>query len=278
MTTQATIDQLLSLSNPLATLFGYFNQLQPASWRGASFVVVGNKTTAGRRTAEHLYPYRDTPWIEDLGRAPRKFQITGYLVGDDVIAQRDNMLDKCEQSGPGTLVHPTFGAIIVNLVEPIEFSEHMSHGRVIELTFSFEQSGQRLFPSQQISTGANVTSASSQANQAMADDFIAQVGPSVLQGGLVALQSLRTISGWVGQAEMLGNDSTNIFHLAADMNGSFGRYFGGNTGSGSGSISGIYVSPSQISSQIANLINTGAQDRANISSSAATVLSTAGAI
>lgn len=272
------LDQILALTNPLASLVSYFNQLRPASWRGVPFVVEGNETSAGRRTAEHLYPYRDTPWIEDLGRAPRKFQVTGFLVGDDVIQQRDNMLTAAEQPGPGTLVHPTFGAITLNLVEPVSFREHKSHGRVIELTFSFEQSGQRLFPSQVISTGSAVTNAASQANQAMSDDFESQIGPSVLQGGLIALQAARTVSGWVGEAETLGNDSTNIFHLAADFNGPFGRFFGGNTGSGSGSITGAYVSPSQIASQIANLVNTGAQDRANIGSAASKVLSTAGAI
>ena len=33
-----------------------------------------------------------------------------FLTGDDVYQQRDAMLKACEQSGPGTLVHPTLGS------------------------------------------------------------------------------------------------------------------------------------------------------------------------
>lgn len=270
------LDQILALQNPLATLNSFFNQLYPASYRGVPFFVESNTTEIGRRNVEHIYPFRDTPYMEDIGRAPRVFQVEGFLVGDDVISQRNTMAAAAEQPGPGTLVHPTFGRVSVSLADRVRFREDKTHGRMIAVTFSFEESGQKLFPSQGQNTGTAVINASSAANQAMSDNFASQIGPSIALGASVAVQALRTISGWVGEAGQLGNDSTNIFHLASNMDGSFGRFFGGNTGSGSGSITGSYVSPSQITNQITNLINTGTQDRANIGGAASGVLSTAG--
>ncbi|HSR77153.1 MAG TPA: DNA circularization N-terminal domain-containing protein, partial [Xanthobacteraceae bacterium] len=51
----------------------WWEQLQPGSWRGVPFVMDAAENRAGRRTAIHEYPYRDTVWVEDLGRLPRRF-------------------------------------------------------------------------------------------------------------------------------------------------------------------------------------------------------------
>jgi hypothetical protein len=126
-------------------------QLQPGSWRGLSFYTDVALTTAGRRTALHEYPYRDSVWVEDLGRLPRRFSIRGWIVGDDVYQQRDAMMQACEVPGEGTLVHPTFGTVQVVLVE-YAMSDRKERGRVVELTFSFVVTGDITFPAASAST------------------------------------------------------------------------------------------------------------------------------
>lgn len=92
----------------LSAIAGEFLQ---GSFRGVPFVVVGNGGQAGRKQAVHDYPYRDTPWVEDLGRRGRLYRITGFLCGPTCYAQRDLLTSAAETSGPGLLIHPTIGII-----------------------------------------------------------------------------------------------------------------------------------------------------------------------
>lgn len=249
-------------------LTGYFSQLHKASWRGVSFVVEENVTQVGRRNVEHLYPYRDIPWMEDIGRKARIFEVEGFLVGDDVIAQRDKMVAACERPGPGTLVHPTFGTLTVSLAESVRFRESKSHGRKISINFTFEESGQKLFPSQGISTGALVTSTATAANNSIAAAFKANVLVPLSKGAAVLKQVISTATFWTLLAVDVGKDATSLFHLASESVGPFGRFYNGATGSSSGSINGAYIPLSAVSISVANLINVSIQDIDNISTSA----------
>jgi len=82
-----------------------------ASFRGVAFYVETSERNGGRRTVKHDFPLRDDPYVEDMGRQARSFRITGYVLGDDHGAQRDRLISALEdQSGPGELVHPYYGA------------------------------------------------------------------------------------------------------------------------------------------------------------------------
>jgi prophage DNA circulation protein len=274
----AILDQIFSLSNPLLALNNYFAQLHPAFYNQVPFYTRSNTTTVGRRNAEHIYPFRDTPWMEDIGRGARRYSIIGFMVGDDVIAQRDRMQRELERAGPGVLVHPTYGRLIVNATNQCRFEENMTHGRVIEMHLVFEESGERIYPSSPPSTGTNLIAAATSANQAVSNDFAATVTASIKEGALVAGQALQTASVWIGDVQSLATDATNIYHLGANISGSFGRFFGAKTGSGNGSISGKYTSPTAVASQISNLISTASSDRAAITSAANSAISALGAL
>lgn len=89
-------------------------QMRPASFRGVPFHVEAAERAGGRKTVVHEYPQRDTPFVEDLGRKGRGFQIDGYINGDDVLDQMDRLLAALEQPGPGALDHPYYGQIFVS--------------------------------------------------------------------------------------------------------------------------------------------------------------------
>ena len=111
--------------------------LRIASLGGVPFAVESATTAGGRQSVVHAYPFRDTVWVEDMGKLARRFQIYGFLVensviygGGGVVAQRDRLL-RAVESKPGdsiaalnglTLVHPTLGTIRnVSCLGPIEF-------------------------------------------------------------------------------------------------------------------------------------------------------------
>jgi len=86
-----------------------------ASFRGVPFFVDRANTSGGRKTVLHEFPERDLPFAEDLGRASRLFNVTGYIIGEDYFEQRDRLIAACfDKSGPGILIHPYYGSLTVN--------------------------------------------------------------------------------------------------------------------------------------------------------------------
>lgn len=81
-----------------------------ASFRGVPFFVDSSDRGGGRRAEVAEFPYGDNPYVEDLGRKARTFQVEGYVVGDDYVTQRDALLAVLEDvPGPGQLIHPFHG-------------------------------------------------------------------------------------------------------------------------------------------------------------------------
>ncbi len=115
-------------------------QLRPASFRGVPFHVDGNSTTGGRRVARHDLPNGEVPFYEDLGIRAREFQIRGYLLGADFIAQRNALLAACEQEGAGILVHPTYGTLSVRCTSFFSQESQRAGGRAdVLMIFSLEE-------------------------------------------------------------------------------------------------------------------------------------------
>lgn len=117
---------------------GWKDRLRPASWRGISFFVDDSEVSAGRKNVEHEFPKRNISYIEDIGRRTRIYNIVGYVLGDDYDRQRDALLDACEQEGIGDLIHPRYGKIRVQLIEPVRIRERNTDGRIatFDLVFS----------------------------------------------------------------------------------------------------------------------------------------------
>jgi prophage DNA circulation protein len=223
------------------------------------FVVLGGDSEFGRKTQVHEYPFRDLPWVEDLGRKTRRFQLTGFLVGDDVIAQREKMVSACEVKGPGNLVHPTYGAKTLSLID-FKAVERWEKGRYFELTFSFVEGGPRIFPVVGTSTGTAVRNAAFQANSSAALDFASTVLSALSAGAAAVSMAVSTALAWHNNAQALVGDATNLFNLVCSLPGDFGRFFSGNS-------LGVLQSTAPITgstSTIASLIALGAENRAAV--------------
>jgi prophage DNA circulation protein len=168
--------------------------LQPASWRSVGFVVIESGVVAGRKTAVHEYPFRDPVWVEDLGRQARKYTFRGYIVGDDVYAQRDRLLAAIEQPGPGTLVHPSLGSRQVSLVGEPTLTERAEDGRIVSIELSFIEGGASVFPSSAQSTQSQVTLASGNLGGAVTQDFGSSVAGAISAGASVVAE-VATVAG-----------------------------------------------------------------------------------
>lgn len=199
----------------------WWQQLQPGSWRGVGFVLDAGQTVAGRRVAIHEYTYRDDVWVEDLGKLPRRFTVQCFLVGDDVYDQRDAMLAACEQSGAGTLVHPTLGSLSCVLME-FTVTDRRERGRYVEVQFSFIVAGDVKFPSTSIATGQGVLAAASNLTAASQSDLGAALATMP-----VIPQAATDVGQFTGATVAAVSDAGRIMGAVRGLQGCYGRFSSG---------------------------------------------------
>ncbi|ECA0402272.1 hypothetical protein EIL26_10325 [Salmonella enterica subsp. enterica serovar Newport] len=226
--------------------WSWSEHVQPASFRGIPFAVVNASAAFGRRQARHEYPYRDKPWIEDLGRSVRRFTLRGFLVQDsriyrasDVITQRNNLIAACESGEPGTLIHPTLGELTVCVPEGgLRTEEGATSGRMFSFTLTVVETGLKVFAiTDTAASGGQVNQGWLATTTVTAAKFISSVTAEVRS----VTQAVRTLQNtarfWqnmvinaVDQVTSLGNALNNTFGSLH-----YGRYCSGLTG---GTVSG----------------------------------------
>jgi prophage DNA circulation protein len=198
-------------------------QLVPASFRGVPFKVEDGGRTAGRRVAQFEFPKGNTPYAEDMGRGARRWQITGYVIGNDYIAKRDALLDACDADGTGILIHPSLGSMNV-MCGPVSSHESRLRGGICTFEMLFIEAGQApsatvtddtqgLVSTQADSTGGTVSSA---LDDALAAAFDAQATVANIAEGVGILTSmLNALSGTV--SGLTGIPGSDLFFAINDL-------------------------------------------------------------
>ncbi|WP_439597996.1 DNA circularization N-terminal domain-containing protein [Falsiroseomonas sp.] len=203
---------------------------RPASWRGVPFEIWDMDGGFGRATAVHEYPFRDSVWVEDTGRATRRLGLIGFRCGDDVAELEAEMIEAAETEGPGTLVHPTLGSLKASLVE---FHTRIRHdlGRVVELHFLFIEAGSRRFPDVAEEPGAGVKAKADALDEASGASFVERAGAALNQGVAVVRSVQRTVNDYTARANALMGDARVVMNavgmVAPGLNRSFGRFAAG---------------------------------------------------
>ena len=150
----------------------YPDQLHAASFRGIPFEVESTGGTFGRRGPLHEYPLRDKPYKQDMGRAARHLTIDAFVLGDDYLARRDDLIEALETAGSGLLVHPSMGPMTV-FAEPAEVVETKEEGGMARIRFSFVEAGELTFPTGTIVAATEALDAGIAGWLAAAADLIA---------------------------------------------------------------------------------------------------------
>lgn len=128
------------------------DRLRPASFRGVPFGVELYSHTGGRRVGVHVFPLRDTPLVEEMGREVRTYNVEAFIVGDDYAERRDRLVERLEGASAGfprkpggTLVHPTLGQVEV-LCTRFEVVESTREGRMARISIDFVEAGREVQP------------------------------------------------------------------------------------------------------------------------------------
>lgn len=122
------------------------DNLRAGSYKGVAFFVESHEASYDRRTVVNEYPFRATPYTEDMGRSAKKWDVAAYVLGADYMTQRDALLNAVEAGGAGILIHPYLGTLNV-VCSGCRFRESQSEGGIVSFQLSFVEAGESLYPS-----------------------------------------------------------------------------------------------------------------------------------
>ncbi|MCF8491352.1 MAG: DNA circularization N-terminal domain-containing protein [Rhodospirillum sp.] len=175
------------------------------SLRGVDVWWTENDLTAGRRIVEHKYPRQDVQGTEDMGRAPRRFTLSGELFGDDLFDQQDRLLTAVESKGPAKLVHPYMGEIMVVVGQDgLNLRYSTKDGGLITVRLTcvrYDSTAQSAHPKSSPNT-AILTEAEADALRARLDDYIDDnlqldgVASWVQESAVAAFDTLQALPTW----------------------------------------------------------------------------------
>lgn len=118
----------------------------PASYKGVPFEAVSTSDTFGRRGAEYEYPLGEDTAYKDLGRKIRKYKVEGRIVSGLHALATNAMVAIVETPGPGLLVHPIFGPVMVACTSLSVGVEYIDKKRYTKLEFEFVEASESLAP------------------------------------------------------------------------------------------------------------------------------------
>ena len=237
---------LSSLLGSSGDTWSWQDNLHAASFRGVPFAVVQGDGSFGRRQAVHEYPYRDSVWVEDMGRATRRITLNGFIIqssriytASDVMTQRDSLIAAAETAGSGTLMHPTLGELTVSIPEGgLRIQESMEDGRVFRFTLTVIESGLKVFA---ITSSTDAISTVQTSWFSTVTTIAARIIAAIkgeMRSVSQAIKTLKsTVAFWTSNVTSIYTEATNLSNVLKSTFGStrYGRY---NTGSVGGNASG----------------------------------------
>ncbi len=152
-----------------------------ASFRGVVFRVQSHRLPLGRSVQVHTYPGRDDAYPEDLGGIPLEFTIEALVIGLDYDLQRDRLIEACNRSGHGTLVHPYYGTLEA-VCQPGSMTESTREGGLARFSLKFVRWSPPSSPRASAATSPAVMLAADGAIASATEDFLRVWSVSGLPG------------------------------------------------------------------------------------------------
>lgn len=182
------------------------------AFRGVEFYVRAADRSAGRRTVVHEFPGSDKPQVEDLGRAATKSTLQAFVIGDNYMAERNDLWDAFNTPGAGPLVHPFWGRLTVTVIGEVRLRETTDEGGMARFTVNVVEAGEDFAPLIVPDTEAEVDAAVETVLVSLGEDFedawtvtdiigaILDFAQDLISGinGLVSL--MNTVNGYVNAA------------------------------------------------------------------------------
>jgi prophage DNA circulation protein len=190
-------------------------ELVGGSFRGVPFYTLDAEVRVGRRNQVNEYPQRDEPYVDDLGRRGRRYPLNVYLIGDNYLVWRDELIRAFETKGAGELVHAKYGIKRVSLDGEASFRETPEEGGLVRITVTFVEDTSRIYPTVTADTVSQVEATANAADEAteacFAKEFSVE-GASMLPAQ--AMEGLKGLRASVGGLLDMARQVTSVEGLA----------------------------------------------------------------
>ncbi|WP_374631818.1 DNA circularization protein [Ferrovibrio sp.] len=142
-----------------------------ASYRNVGFDVKDVERSGGRRGPVHQVPQRDDAAADDQGLKTPEFTFEAFVHGDDYQSKRDALVSALETKGPGELIHPHYGRLLV-FITAYRVRESTSSLGKASFSITCQRVGEAVnYPTAAANSGASLTSAADRAEASVLQDF-----------------------------------------------------------------------------------------------------------
>jgi len=207
---------------------GWRDELRPGKFRNAAFFTAAMEGTIGRRVVTHEYPGREQPYSEDLGKLARTYSFECFVIGPDYIGQRNLLINALEAVGPGTLVHPLWGSLRVNITS-CRVAESNQKGGMAAFTVDFVEAGTNDQPSDILDSGSFLEQQINAALGTVLGDFSAAFGVDSLSSA-VGLDSLDAVNQALDAVQIAGATVATVKNFKSNASNALGDPLGLATG------------------------------------------------
>lgn len=189
-------------------------KFKKAKFRGLEFYLSESEGEFGRRTELHEFPKKNIPYSEDLGRKARSYPIEGYIIGDDAEDQRDALIAAAEEEGPGILIHPKYGQILVTAT--LRVRETVAELRFVRLNWTFTEAGEINFPAVGVDTTYQLKKAGEATGLSAIADFAKKFSTKGRPQFLVdsAVAKIKDVTATIGS---LTGSASSVYRASADV-------------------------------------------------------------
>ncbi|MGL4710360.1 MAG: DNA circularization protein [Aeromonas veronii] len=183
------------------------DELRPGSFRGVPFLVESSDEKLGRRAVQTEYPGRDDPYPEDMGRKAWADSLKIFVLGEDHLQQAARLKEAFNKFGPGELVHPYWGTMLVQVGE-VSLSHTSREGGCSRFSVEVMEAGPQPAPSSVPVTDAKLAASAEEAQATLIDELAVRYND--------ALNLLVPVRGSVSTVLDAATQVRNIAALLAD--------------------------------------------------------------
>lgn len=196
-------------------------KLLQATFKGVTFYWRRLDTTLGKETVTHKYPGTGKWAHEDMGALPKTFTIEAVISGggEQYMLNKENLERALTSPGPGYLVHPTYGRVLVT-AKPARCIEDDKTLGAARYSLTFERTEETLRPVGSSSNDRQVElkrdASSNAVVSACSKDFTAPESPSIFD---IVTGSVMSVTNQI--EEVVGNVSStrdNAFTVFNSIN------------------------------------------------------------
>lgn len=147
-----------------------FDNLYPASFKGAPFLFQVVSSTSGRKIVNYEFPNKDDRKVDDLGRLLATYTITGIIKGENYEQNVRRLTSALNEAGAGILVHPFRGNVRVT-AEPHTLTESLRNIGIAEFSMVFLETPASSFPNASKNNVSQIADQYNKTYQFSGDDF-----------------------------------------------------------------------------------------------------------